>query len=226
VTPNTDDDWGGTVADIASLRKRIDAEFSALDEKVKRAQAEKLDEHKARQDRLVAFEKRLAELSAVWKPRLEALVERFGAEVKATPQVTASGRAGTLEFASKLARIRLRFSASTDRDVRHVILDYDLEIVPVLMTYDSHERAEWPLDAVDESAVAAWVDDRIVDFVKTYLSLHENQYYLKDHMVEDPIAGVRFPKFAAAASLEWEGKTYYFVGNETRQAFQTEHGIE
>ena len=214
------------MADVSALQKRIDAEFAALDAKVKRAQAEKVGEHKARQDRLVTFEERLGELAAVWKPRLEALVGRFGDEVEATPQVTASGRSATFEFASKLARIRLRFSASTDRDVGKVILDYDLEITPVLMTYDSHERAEWPIDAVDEAAVGAWVDDRIVDFVKTYLSLHENQYYLKNHMVEDPIAGVRFPRFAAAASLEWEGKTYYFVGEETRQEFRARHGIE
>jgi YHS domain-containing protein len=214
------------MGDVSDLQKRIDAEFSALDAKVKRAQAEKQDEHKARQQRLLAFEKRLGELAGVWKPRLEALVTRFGDEVKATPQVTSSGRAGAFEFSSKLARIRLRFSASTDRDVRNVILDYNLEIIPVLMTYDSHERAEWPLDAVDEAAVGAWIDDRIVDFVKTYLSLHENQYYLKDHMVEDPIAGVRFPKFAAGASLEWEGKTYYFIGEETQREFKAQRKIK
>jgi YHS domain-containing protein len=41
-------------------------------------------------------------------------------------------------------------------------------------------------------------------------------------MVEDPIAHVRFPKFAAA-TLEWQGKTYYFVGEETRREFAAQN---
>jgi YHS domain-containing protein len=43
-------------------------------------------------------------------------------------------------------------------------------------------------------------------------------------MVSDPVAGVRFPKFAAASSLEWGGRTYYFIGDETRREFEASHG--
>ena len=50
--------------------------------------------------------------------------------------------------------------------------------------------------------------------------MQQNEYYLKDHMVEDPIAGVKFPKFAAAATLERGGKTYYFIGEKTRGEFE------
>jgi YHS domain-containing protein len=39
-------------------------------------------------------------------------------------------------------------------------------------------------------------------------------------MVEDPVAHVRFPKFAAGATLERGGKTYYFVGEETCRDFE------
>ncbi len=70
------------------------------------------------------------------------------------------------------------------------------------------------------------MDDRLVDFVKTYLALHQNEYYLKDHMVEDPIAGIRFPKLAAAATLECDGKTYYFIGEETRREFAAKRGAK
>jgi YHS domain-containing protein len=93
------------------------------------------------------------------------------------------------------------------------------------MQYNAHQQAEWPLDAIDERAIGDWVDDRIVEFVKTYLSLHENEYYWKEHMVVDPVAGVRFPKFAAAATVEWEGKTYHFMGDQTRREFEASHGI-
>ncbi len=213
------------MADVKSLLNRIDAEFSALEDRVKQAQADQLHEHQERQKRLAAFEKLLAELPSVWRPRLETLVQRFGERVKVTPQVTTTRREATLEFQSDLARIRLRLSASTDREVRKLILDYNLEIIPILMQFDSHQQAEWPLDAIDKDAIANWIDDRIVSFVQAYLSLHENQYYLKEHMVEDPIAGTRFPKYAAGASLDYQGKTYYFISQETRREFEAKHGI-
>lgn len=212
------------MANVDTLLKRIDAEFSALDNKIKQAQAEHVHDHQERMKRLAAFEQLLAELPAVWQPRLEALTRKFGDKVKVTPTVTSSSREGKFDFQSNLARIQLRLSASTDHDVRKLVLDYNLEIIPILMKFNSHEQAEWPLDAIDREAIANWVDDRLVDFVKTYLSLHENEWYLKDHMVVDPVADVRFPKFAAAATIEREGKTYYFVGEETRREFEAKHG--
>ncbi len=208
------------MADVDNLLSRIDAEFAALESRIKQAQSEKLEEHQDRQARLATFEKLLAELPTIWKPRLEALVSRFGDKVKVTPKITSGSRAATFDFQSNLAHIQLRLSASTDRDVRKLVLDYHLDILPILMKFASHEQAEWPLEAVDRQAVANWIDDRLVDFVKTYLSLHQNEYYLKDHMVEDPVAGVRFPKFAAGATLERNGKTYYFIGEQTRREFE------
>ncbi len=82
------------MSDVDSLLKRIDAEFSALKERIKQAQAEKVHEHQERQKRLAEFEKLLADLPAVWKPRLEALSREFGDKVKVTPQVTSSSREG------------------------------------------------------------------------------------------------------------------------------------
>lgn len=207
------------MSEIDGLLSRIDAEFAALEGRIKQVQAEKVHEYQDRQKRLAAFEKLLAEVPAICHPRLEALVKKFGDRVKVTPKVTSTGREATFDFDSNLARIRLRISASTDQEVRHLVMDYNLEILPILMRFDAHKQAQWPLDAIDKQAIAQWVDDRLVDFVKTYLSLHENEYYLKDHMVEDPIAGIRFPKFAAAATLERDGKTYYFIDEETRRQF-------
>ena len=100
------------------------------------------------------------------------------------------------------------------------MFSYDLEIIPILMKFDSHDEVEFPLDAVDTTALGTWFDDRIVSFVKSYLAIHENQYYLKDQMVEDPIAKVKFPKFAAGATLQVKGKTVYFINEATRRKFE------
>ena len=153
-------------------------------------------------------------------------IGKFAGHVKATPRIVPSSREATFDFESRLARVRLKFGAFTDRDVQKVTLSYDLEIIPVLMRFQPHAEAEFPLNAVDKEAAAQWIDDRIVDFIRTYFALGENEIYLKDQMVEDPIAQVRFPKVAAATSLEWGGKKFYFIGEETRREFEKQQKIE
>jgi hypothetical protein len=136
------------------------------------------------------------------------------------PQVEPGRRSAKFKFKSELASVDLRFAVAPDADVRNVVFTCDLQILPILMKFDSHDEISFPLDAVDKKALGQWFDDRIVSFVKTYLSLHENQYYLKGHMVEDPIAKVKFPKYAAGATLEQGGKTVYFIDESTLREYQ------
>jgi YHS domain-containing protein len=208
-----------------TLAGRIDAEFTALEEKFKKIQTGHVQEYQERQKRLRRLGEVFDQLGEIWRPRLELLQKKFGDEVKVTPRLTPSTREAKFEFRSNLAWVVLKFSATTDRDVSRIILSYDLQILPVLSKFESHAELEMPLDAINPEAAAAWVDDRIVAFVKTYLSLHENERYLKEEMVEDPVAQVRFPKFAAGATLEWQGKTWYFVGEETCAEFRKQNGI-
>ena len=211
--------------DINSLARRIDAEFAAVEEKAKEFQSEQVEQHKQRETRLQRLGKVFDELRDGWRPRLELLVKKFGDRVQTTPRIVPSTREAKFEFQSRLARVQLKFSAFTDRDVQKVILSYGLEIIPILMRFKPHDEIEFPLDAVDKEAVAKWMDDRIVDFVKTYFAMGESEIYLKDQMVEDPIAHVRFPKAAAAATLEWQGQKFYFIGEETRREFAEKNQI-
>lgn len=211
--------------DISSLASRIDAEFSAVEGKVKKFQTEQVEEHRQRQMRLEQLEKVFDQMREVWKPQLEFLVKKFGDQVQTKPRIAASTREVTFNFQSRLARVRLKFSACTDREIQKVILSYDLEIIPVLMRFNPHAEVEFPLNAVDLDVAAKWIEDRIVEFVQTYFAMGENEIYLKDQMVEDPIAHVSFPKLAAATTLEWQGKKFYFVGEETRREFEKQQGI-
>jgi YHS domain-containing protein len=211
--------------DTSRLANRIDAEFRGVEEKVKKFQTEQVEQHQQRQQRLEQLGKVFEQLRDVWKPRLELLVQKFGDHVQVKPRLVPTTREVTYDFQSGLARVSLKFSATTDRDIQNVILAYDLSIIPVLMRFKPHDEVEFPLNAVDNEAVAKWIDDRIVDFIKTYFSMGENEIYLKDQMVEDPIAHVRFPKVAAATTLEWQGQKFYFIGEETRREFEKQQGV-
>jgi YHS domain-containing protein len=207
---------------IESLSSRLDDEFGVLEKRYKSTHAEALREWRERRQRIQQLDKVFETLGEAWKPRLAMLLKKFGDRVQVMPRLTPSSREAAFEFQSNLARVRLRFSATTDRDVRRVILGDHLEIVPDFWRYQPHAELEFPIGAVDEAAAARWVDDRIVDFVRAYLSVAESELDAQEHMVEDPVVHVRFPDFAAGATLEWQGQTYYFVGEETRQEFARE----
>ena len=208
------------MAAVNSLLDRLDAEFAAANERVKSYKSQQVEAFQDRQQRLEQFDKLLGQLRDIWRPRLEALAQKFGERVDVRPSIEPGRRSASFEFQSELARIDLRFGVVPDPEVKNIVFTYDLRIVPILMKFESHEEIEFPLDAVDTAALGKWIDDRIVNFVKTYLSLHENEYYLKDHMVQDPVAKVKFPKYAAGATLEAGGKTHYFIDESTRREFQ------
>lgn len=204
----------------SDLAKRMDAEINAAFERVEQLRTKNVAEFQGRQQRLEKLDQRLHELRDIWRPRLEALANKFGERANVQPQLESGRRSATFKFKSELASIDLRFAVMPDSEVNNVVFTYDLEVLPILMKFDAHDSIEFPLDAVDKAALANWLDDRIVDFVRTYLSLHENQYYLKGHMVEDPIARIQFPKYAAGATLEEGGKTTYFIDESTLREFQ------
>src|SRR5262249_12413271 len=151
---------------INNLASRIDAEFSAVQEKIKKFQAGQVEEHAQRQKRLEHLGKVFDELRDVWRPQLELLVKKFGDRVQTTPRITPSSREATFEFQSHQGRVSLRFSAATDREIQQLVLNYDLKIIPILMQFKSHDEVAFPLNAIDKEAVAKWIDDRIVDFVQ------------------------------------------------------------
>lgn len=47
--------------------------------------------------------------------------------------------------------------------------------------------------------------------------LVEEDRGLKEYLVEDAITHIRFPSMAAGDTLDWQGKKFYFVGEETRR---------
>ena len=208
---------------IDNLAERIDAEFAAAEQKVKQLQKQQVEQYEQRQQRLAKLEQVLEEHRDVWRPRLETLANRFADRVKITPSIVPTQRTATLEFQSELAQVRLRFSVGPDDDVRQVIFRYDLDILPILMKFESHVEVQFPVDEIDDEALGRWIDERIMAFVRTYLSMYENTYYLKDHLVQDPIAKVRFPKYAAAAQLERNGKTIYFISEATRRQYEQQN---
>jgi len=213
------------MSDITDLNTRIERAFVDVKEKAKQQQQTMLQDHLERQKRLKNYETAQARVIEIAKPRLEALAARAKDRALVTPSTTHNYRAVKFEFKSPRAAIKLTFSVAPDREVRNVVVQYDLQILPVLWSFDAHGEFSTPIDAIDAVALAEWLDDRIVEFVELFIKIHESELYDKAEYVEDPIAKVKFPKFAAGATLEHGGQTFFFVDNATKQEFAKQKGV-
>lgn len=209
------------MADLAQLTSRIDAEFADVQKKIETFQKQAQDEFAAREKRYQEqFLPALERMPELLRPRLQVLVDKFKDKVNVQPVVAEGVRAVAFKFDSQMARIELTFRVSHDAQVKNLVFDQSLEVLPILMQFDKHASLTVPLDKIDEAKITQWFDDRIVAFIKTFLAIHQNQYYQKDSLVTDPVAGIEMPRYAAKCTLESGGKTYYFVSEETRREFQ------
>jgi YHS domain-containing protein len=210
--------------DINALINRIDQEIAAEVGRQKAAWAEFVLANLERGLRLQRYETEAQRIIELLKPRLGAFIERFKVVVQAEPIVREHTRAVKLELAATVAKVTLRFEVFPDQDVSHVRLECTQEIIPTVVKYDKQAVLEFPLDGVQDDAVVRWFDDRVVAFVKAYIAVVRQdaalQEQLKDQFVEDPVARVRIPKYLAASTLERDGRTYYFVDEETRREFE------
>jgi YHS domain-containing protein len=207
------------MSDVNELIARIDGALSAVKDKASKQQQERLMDFQERQRLLKEYETAQTKVVEAVKPRLQALATRAGERVKVTPSVTQTRRAATFEFKSSKALILLTVSVMPDQKVQNLVVECDLKVVPVLWKFDAHSEFSTPIKTPDMAGLVKWIDDRIVAFVGLFIEIHEGDLFDKAEMVEDPIAKVSFPKFAAGATLEQGGKTYYFIDESSKTEF-------
>lgn len=193
-----------------SLAERMKAEFDVRAQRQKADEAQRAKDANEQERRLEQFGRVCEELKPVWRSRLEEFAKQFGDKVRVTPAVSPSRRDAVVVFLTDLATVTLRLSVSTSADVSKLVLDYELLIIPVFFDYEKHARLEMPLNQIDPNAVGKWIDDQLISCVRAYLSLRDNEHYVKRAMVEDPITKERFLREDAAETLVHEGKTLYF----------------
>jgi YHS domain-containing protein len=206
------------MADLNTFLKRLDEQVEKARKGVEQKQTELQQAYEGRKQRYQTYLQLMDELRGVAQPRLAKLAERC--KFDASPTEDADGKSVLLNFKTPVARVQLRLSATHDTDVRNLVLVYDLEILPLYVKFNPHAELEIPLEKIDRAAVENWLDDRLVEFAQTYVTIHFTDQYHQDHMVLDPVADVRFPKAYAQSTLEKDGKTYYFISEQTRREFE------
>jgi YHS domain-containing protein len=207
--------------DLHDFNSRLEAEFALLPTAIEQRRS-LIDHvcHERRQRFAEEFIPAVAKVREIWRPRSDALIARFKDIIHVQADVRDDFSRIVFSFDSPLARVTLSFDFSHDQEVRNMILDYDLEILPILMKFDNHSTLKLPLASFDDQAAAEWLESRLISFIHSYVELNENQYYLQGQMVQDPVARIRMPKAVARETLELDGHTYYFISAETRREFE------
>lgn len=213
------------MSDIKQLESRLNGVVADAKEKAKQGQQAMLQEHLQRQKALKEYEKVQDRLIELVKPRLQVLATKAGQRVTVTPSVAQYRRTARFEFRSPKAYITLSFSIGPDRDVTNAVVEYDLKIVPVLWRFDSHLEFRTSIANPDTAGLLQWLDDQIIGFAALFVRINEGEIVEKAELVEDPVAKVKFPKFAAGAALEHGGQTHYFIDDTTRDQFAQQKGI-
>jgi len=209
---------------VDDFSTRLDAAFALLPEGIEQRRSAIDREYQERQQRFAEdFMPAVAKVREIWQPRSDALVARFKDIIHVQADVRDDYAKIVFSFDSTLARVTLTFDFSHDREVQNMILNYELEILPILMKFDHHSTLKLPLAAFDEPAVTEWLESRMLSFIHSFVELNENQYYLSDQMVEDPVARIRMSKMVAREQLDCEGRRYYFISAETRREFEKQH---
>ena len=118
------------------------------------------------------------------------------------------------------AKAVLSFRVGHDGPIENAIINYALEILPIYIEFESHAKLLVPIDNPSEEAIAAWLDDRLVEFTRTYLELYFTEQYQRQSLETDPVMNVQFPRAFTAGTREYRGRTYYFYTKESLQEFE------
>lgn len=207
---------------LNEFQQRVEAKLQAVEQQKRQKHAEAQQYFMDIRKKAEQF-KEVAErvLTMIVQPRLEKLASYFeNAGFVAEP-----GRSllhPQLEFAYTEqfpATAKVELAVTHDAEFRDLVVSYTLDMNPVIMQYEHYHQLSYPLDAVDEPQLAQWVDDRLCDFVDTYLKLEKAGEYQAEMLATDPVCGMRVVKDFAAGQMEMDGQVYYFCVPECQRQF-------
>jgi YHS domain-containing protein len=209
------------MSDVNELEKRIreklDAQQRQRDLRQNHA-ARLMREYEEQHHRFTTLADRLME--AVVRPRLQTVAKHFD-----NARILEDDPAGRHHCVCQFlhterfpASVKLELAVSRDGDFENLLVLYDLEIIPVFFAFERRDQLTLPLAAVSEARIAAWVEEKMVHFVDTYLRLANAPRYQEGNMAIDPVCGMHVNK-AHAARMEYRGATYYFCIPDCQRQF-------
>jgi YHS domain-containing protein len=162
-------------------------------------------------------------ITTVVKPRLDALAAQFPSARTMTDE---QGRWYACWLASSdrfPVTAKVEFVVEHDPSVAHLYVRYEAYLMPVFFQFQPHDKLTMPLDQVDQNRVVQWVEERIFEFLETYLRHDRGTDDLED-TVTDPVCGMRLRRSDAREQADYRGHAYFFCSQECREKFERRPG--
>jgi hypothetical protein len=162
------------MTDLNNLDRQIQERLEAVERHRKRRQQlleRQLAEDVERSRRFGKIADRVVQM--VIRPRVARLVAHFeNAELLPVDAVTRYHCVCRFRHTGQFpASTKLDVAVSHDARFEHLLVLYELEIFPIPFPFEGRSELAFQIGAVDEDLAAAWVEERIVSFVDTYLRL-------------------------------------------------------
>lgn len=210
------------MTEMDSLRTRIEALKTihrSEEEKEKQDLENEMREREQLRNRFNALADPV--FTTIIEPRLRLLADQFDEAEYRLPGAKHHGIVVFNKNKRLSAVVELAFLITFD-DRGTVHLEYCPRILPILLEFKRRETLELPLDQLDEGLIVKFVEDRIVEFVETYLRLLKDPHYQRENLVTDPVCKMTFNRFIAAAQETYGSQTYYFCVAECHRNFLAE----
>lgn len=223
---------GSESLSLDTLIQRLSAEVEAANQRVCSLRDEAAKAFKEREQLFLPFKGVVNHIYSILLPRLHAVIklEPF-TDVTISERIDLDGplmrcshsRTTTLTIPASESRpvsMKIVFTLGPDGPVQDAILDYRLELLPIFIKFDSHDQLVIPVEKPDDTALAEWIDDKLVGFTRTYFDVFFNHEYQERCLKTDPVMRVVFPIAFAEGNKEHLGETYYFYAAESQRAFE------
>ena len=159
-------------------------------------------------------------MQQVVRPRLAALANAFPNASLAEKEPLYSCQCNFGYCERFPVYVKLEMGLEHDLTLEKVFCTYKLNMSPVFIKFSEQDKLDLSLDNVDESAVADWVEARLLnDFLNAYLQIDRGQAELDEDVATDPVCGMRLSRFATTVVEDYLGHSYFFCSSQCADKF-------
>lgn len=156
------------------------------------------------------------------RPRIDVVANLFQNSIVPEEQMP-HGSCCWFEYCERFpADTSVDFSIDHDVDFDKVIVRTRTRIMPVFVRFNEQDSLLLPLASVDEAAVADWVEERLLEFLDTYLRIDADGDNEAQVSATDPVCGMPILRSEAVAVGSYCGHPYYFCSEDCLSRFLDE----
>jgi YHS domain-containing protein len=88
----------------------------------------------------------------------------------------------------------------------------------VFIRYKRTDALDQSLENVDDNTVRQWIEEKLLNFLDSYLQIETHEQYQRDNVAIDPVCGMKVAKPKGLAH-QHHGQVYYFCAQTCLDRF-------